>query len=112
MSSEKGTCLTGLVSGQLYITTYELIRQEVKRMNIEHAVFSSTAIDVVRNAVAGGTASLLSQTVVVPVDIISQKQMMMRSAERPSSLFQLSHEIFAREGVMGFYRGFFASVMV
>ena len=109
MSPEKGTCPTGLVSGQLYITTYELIRQEVKRMNIEHAVFSSTAIDVVRNAVAGGTASLLSQTVVVPVDI---KEMMMRSADRPSSLFQLSHEIFAREGVMGFYRGFFASVMV
>ena len=48
----------------------------------------------------------------VPVDIISQKQMMMSNSKHPSSIVKLAREIFAREGVMGFYRGFFASVMV
>ena len=69
-------------------------------------------MDVVRNAVAGGSASLLSQTVVVPVDIVSQKQMMTSQERRPPSIIQLSRDIFAREGIAGFYRGFFASVMV
>ena len=102
----------GIISGQLYITTYELMRQEAKRMNDAHRFFSPTTMDVVRNALAGGTASLLSQSVVVPVDIISQKQMMMSKEKRPSSVMKLAREILAREGVMGFYRGFFASVMV
>jgi len=102
----------GIVSGQLYITTYEIIRQEAKRVNDAHRVFSPHTMDVIRNGVAGGTASLLSQTVVVPVDIVSQKQMMMSKVQQPPSMIQLSREIMAREGAMGFYRGFFASVMV
>jgi hypothetical protein len=102
----------GIVSGQLYITTYEIIRQEAKRVNDVHRVFSPHTMDVIRNGVAGGTASLLSQTVVVPVDIVSQKQMMMSKVQQPPSMIQLGGEILAREGVMGFYRGFFASVMV
>jgi len=107
-----GVSCIGIVSGQLYITTYELIRQEAGRMNDVHDIFSPPTMDVVRNAVAGGTASLLSQTVVVPVDIVSQKQMMMSREKMPLSMVQLSRDIFAREGIMGFYRGFFASVMV
>lgn len=81
-------------------------------MNDRHPFFSAAAMDVVRNAVAGGTASLLAQTVVVPVDILSQKQMMITNCHNPSSIVALARDIFAREGFMGFYRGFFASVMV
>ena len=102
----------GIISGQLYITTYEVIRQEAKRLNDAHRVFNPHTMDVVRNGVAGGTASLLAQTVVVPVDIVSQKQMMMSKVRQPPSMIHLSREILAREGAMGFYRGFFASVMV
>ena len=107
-----GVSCVGIVSGQLYITTYELVRQEAKRMNDVHMVFSTTSMDVVRNAVAGGTASLLGQTLVVPVDILSQRQMMMSKDRTPMSIAQLSRDIFRREGVIGFYRGFAASVMV
>lgn len=107
-----GVSCIGIASGQLYITSYEIIRQEARRLNDTHQIFSSAAMDVIRNAVAGGSASLLSQTVVVPVDIISQKQMMMSQERRPQSIMTLSRDIFAREGIAGFYRGFFASVMV
>ena len=107
-----GVSCVGIISGQMYITTYELVRQEAKRMNDRHEIFSSVAIDVIRNAVAGGTASLLGQTLVVPVDIISQKQMMMSKEKHPLSIVEISRSILQQEGVMGFYRGFFASVMV
>jgi len=107
-----GVSCIGIGSGQLYITSYEIIRQEAKRLNDNHHVFSDASMDVVRNAVAGGAASLLSQTVVVPIDIVSQKQMMTSQERRPPSIIQLSRDIFAREGIAGFYRGFLASVMV
>ena len=61
-----------LVSGQAYVTTYELVRKYVS-----HHSPSNT----VKSLVAGGAASLVAQTITVPIDVVSQQLMMQGRAE-------------------------------
>lgn len=57
--------------------------------------------------VAGGVAALSSQLVVVPMDVISQKQMV---AENPVSARQVTKGIISTVGWRGLYRGFGLSI--
>lgn len=107
-----------LISGQAYITTYELVRKYVS-----HYTENNTA----KSLVAGGSASLVAQSITVPIDVVSQ-QLMMQGQGKDLSRFRLNTDlgktermfgqtrnimaqIFAADGFRGFYRGYFASLL-
>ncbi|XP_075463931.1 solute carrier family 25 member 44 isoform X4 [Ascaphus truei] len=107
-----------LISGQCYVTTYELTRKYVSR-------YSSS--NTVKSLVAGGSASLVAQTITVPIDVISQHLMMQRQGEtmgrfrvraangkQPVVFGQtkdIIFQIFRLDGPKGFYRGYVASLL-
>lgn len=93
----------GLLSGQCYITTLELIRTRTKDYN-----------NAVRGFLAGGCASLVGQTITVPVDVVSQKMMVQGQGENTAKLNGAStiiREIVKSNGPLGLYRGYLISLM-
>ncbi|TSK19991.1 Solute carrier family 25 member 44 [Bagarius yarrelli] len=110
-----------LISGQAYITTYELVRKYVSNYSTDNTV---------KSLVAGGSASLVAQSITVPIDMISQQLMMQGEGEhltrfkvKPKATPALKHrvtfgqtrdiiaQIFAADGFRGFYRGYVASLL-
>ncbi|KAG5270653.1 hypothetical protein AALO_G00195050 [Alosa alosa] len=109
-----------LISGQAYITTYELVRKYV-------STYSSN--NTVKSLVAGGSASLVAQSITVPIDVISQQLMMQGQGEHLTrfrikpKMVGAKHkvtfgqtrdiiaQIFAIDGLRGFYRGYMASLL-
>ena len=94
-----------VLSGQFYITTYELVRQQTSRYNL-----------ALRGFLAGGSASLVGQTITVPVDIISQKLMVQGQGQCTKSYKvkgagMIIREIWDHQGPRGFYKGFGISLM-
>ncbi|XP_048376430.1 solute carrier family 25 member 44a [Stegostoma tigrinum] len=107
-----------LISGQGYITTYELVRVYVANYSNSNAI---------KSLVAGGAASLVAQSIIVPIDIISQ-HLMIAGHKGYLGRFKLSTtegkykkafgqtqevitHIFRLDGPKGFYRGYLASLM-
>ncbi|CAL1604740.1 unnamed protein product [Knipowitschia caucasica] len=112
-----------LISGQAYITTYELARKYVSRYSQDNTL---------KSLVAGGSASLVAQSITVPIDVVSQ-QLMMQGQEGHPTRFSLNKsdpaagaksrrvffgptrdimaQILAVDGVRGFYRGYVASLL-
>ncbi|XP_027945941.1 solute carrier family 25 member 44 isoform X7 [Callorhinus ursinus] len=108
-----------LISGQCYVTTYELTRKFV-------ADYSQS--NTVKSLVAGGSASLVAQSITVPIDVVSQHLMMQRKGERMGR-FQVRgspegrgivafgqtkdiiRQILRADGLRGFYRGYVASLL-
>ncbi|XP_015453866.1 solute carrier family 25 member 44 isoform X2 [Pteropus alecto] len=108
-----------LISGQCYVTTYELTRKFV-------ADYSQS--NTVKSLVAGGSASLVAQSITVPIDVVSQHLMMQRKGEK-TSRFQVRggpegqgvvafgqtkdiiRQILRADGLRGFYRGYVASLL-
>nr|XP_033779338.1 solute carrier family 25 member 44 [Geotrypetes seraphini] len=108
-----------LFSGQCYVTTYELTRRFVSQ-------YSSS--NTVKSLVAGGSASLVAQSITVPIDVVSQHLMMQRRGEsmgrfRVKAKAEGKHvvvfgqtkdiivQIFKADGPKGFYRGYVASLL-
>uniref|UniRef100_A0A3Q2PT05 Solute carrier family 25 member 44a n=1 Tax=Fundulus heteroclitus TaxID=8078 RepID=A0A3Q2PT05_FUNHE len=111
-----------LASGQAYITTYELVRKYVSHYSPSNTV---------KSVVAGGAASLVAQTITVPIDIVSQHLMMQGQGEhltrfkvKPKVMLStakhkpnfgqsrdITVQIFAVDGFRGFYRGYVASLL-
>ncbi|XP_051558181.1 solute carrier family 25 member 44-like [Myxocyprinus asiaticus] len=106
-----------LVSGQAYITTYELVRKYVSNYSKDNTL---------KSLVAGGSASLVAQSITVPIDVISQQLMMQGQGEHLTRFKTVSGakhplyfgqtrdiiaQIFAADGVHGFYRGYVASLL-
>ncbi|XP_041853558.1 solute carrier family 25 member 44a isoform X1 [Melanotaenia boesemani] len=111
-----------LVSGQAYITTYELVRKYVSQYSPSNTV---------KSVVAGGAASLVAQTITVPIDVVSQHLMMQGQGEhlsrfkvKPKMMLattkrrptfgqtrDITVQIFAADGFKGFYRGYVASLL-
>lgn len=111
-----------LVSGQAYITTYELVRKYVSQYSPSNTV---------KSVVAGGAASLVAQTITVPIDVVSQQLMMQGQGEhltrfkvKPKMVLattkhrptfgqtrDITVQIFAADGFRGFYRGYVASLL-
>lgn len=110
-----------LISGQAYITTYELVRKYVSNYSKDNTV---------KSLVAGGSASLVAQSITVPIDVISQQLMMQGEGEhltrfkvKPKVTSGAKHrmtmgqtrdiiaQIFAADGFRGFYRGYVASLL-
>ncbi|XP_076334042.1 solute carrier family 25 member 44-like isoform X2 [Tachypleus tridentatus] len=113
-----------LVSGLGYITTYE----KVRHILTEYANIKDKRV---KGLIGGGCGSLVGQTIITPFDVISQHMMMM--GQRNSSLIKLTEssntlnidlnhkhrgtvalsvvkELYKRDGLKGFYRGYFASL--
>ncbi|XP_077085425.1 solute carrier family 25 member 44b [Siphateles boraxobius] len=110
-----------LISGQAYITTYELVRKYVSNYSKDNSL---------KSVVAGGSASLVAQSITVPIDVISQHLMMQGQGEhltrfkiKPETGFDAKRsvffgqtrciigQIFAADGIRGFYRGYVASLL-
>lgn len=109
-----------ILSGQIYATSYEMVRA----MTSEYSNFT-------RGLIAGGMASFAAQTLTVPVDVISQKQMVQgQNASLQDTSIQNKHRqsnqrvivklkgpleiiksIWKENGIRGFYRGYLASLM-
>lgn len=108
-----------IVSGVFYISTYEGVRHILHQKKVHSSL---------RALIAGGCASLVGQTIVVPFDVLSQHLMMMGVNGREEKAFNhlgiktqsnkskfaltldVTKHIFKMDGIAGFYRGYWASL--
>ncbi|KAF0690103.1 Aste57867_18497 [Aphanomyces stellatus] len=103
-----GASLLNIVIGNLYITVYEVTNQ--------FAMENITANPSTANFISGATASIINQTVIVPLDIVSQRMMLdgqgsSAAAVKSSSLLEIGRDIYRTQGIRGFYKGYMPSVM-
>ncbi|XP_001374602.1 solute carrier family 25 member 44 isoform X2 [Monodelphis domestica] len=108
-----------LVSGQCYVTTYELTRRFVSQYSQNNTV---------KSLVAGSSASLVAQSITVPIDVVSQHLMMQRKGESMGRFMvsqrsdgrgilafgqtrYIIQQILQVDGIRGFYRGYVASLL-
>jgi len=107
-----GTVVGGLIPGRiLYLGVLEATKKgvgsflEAYDSNLSEPFVASTS-----SFVAGGCASLSGQLITVPVDVISQRQMIQKTGKALSG-FDVAKSIVARDGVGGMYRGLGASIV-
>uniref|UniRef100_A0A2P2I5L7 Solute carrier family 25 member 44-like n=1 Tax=Hirondellea gigas TaxID=1518452 RepID=A0A2P2I5L7_9CRUS len=109
-----------LLSGMAYMASYESVREV---MFTEGGITDSR----VRALCGGAVASLVSQTIIVPFDIISQHMMVIGQKHGHSVLNPLNIDyqyasnkevatrlvraVYAHSGLLGFYRGYTASLL-
>jgi len=108
-----------IISGVFYISTYESVR---------HMLTQQGAGDKFKAIVAGGCASIVGQTIIVPFDVISQHIMVLgmnahglgqrinplgldATAKKSQLAVSIAREIFRRDGIYGYYRGYSASLL-
>ncbi|CAG9768339.1 unnamed protein product [Ceutorhynchus assimilis] len=110
-----------IVSGVFYISTYEGVRHVLAQKNIDSRL---------RALAAGGCASLVGQTIIVPFDVMSQHLMMIGTVSKKGNVAfnplginnspdrsklaitaELTRRIFKMDGIKGFYRGYLASLL-
>jgi solute carrier family 25 protein 44 len=98
----------GLISGQVYIVSYELFRSHLKGYRTE-----------MKGLIAGGCATLLGQTITVPVDVISQHRMMAGQVKQwkhdkvnkmPSTV-EIVRKILKSQGPRGLFKGYVVSLL-
>ena len=95
----------GIIAGSAYISTYEVVRSKC----LNKMGWTQTYSDMT----AGALASLVSQTIVVPTDVVSQSMSIIKSNDsKKNSLVEHVKGIYQERGstVRGFYRGFGISV--
>ncbi|XP_022902283.1 solute carrier family 25 member 44 [Onthophagus taurus] len=108
-----------IVSGVFYISTYEGVRHLLAQKHVDSRV---------RALIAGGVASMVGQTIIVPFDVLSQHLMMMGISSKGDKMalntlgikdvgqgkftitIELVKQIFRVDGFSGFYRGYVASL--
>lgn len=117
----------GMVSGQMYLTTYEMVRSYLSGYGVE-----------VRGLIAGAAATLVGQSVTVPIDIVTQIMMMQgqiasagtsksrnyyvvvknvdyiiphKESVKLRGAVSIVGEIFRKEGLRGLYRGYHVSLL-
>ena len=117
----------GLISGQIYLTTYEIVR----------GYFSSYRSEV-KGLIAGASATLVGQTITVPIDVVTQILMMQgqvvstkgrqktngyvvvknvdyiipkRETIKLRGSLSILKDILKKEGIRGLYRGYHVSLL-
>ncbi|XP_046998545.1 solute carrier family 25 member 44 [Schistocerca americana] len=111
-----------IVSGVFYISTYEGMRHFLSRCEVDSRV---------KALVAGGCASLVGQTIIVPFDVLSQhlmvlgivsgntkKEMLLNplgislkpGRSRLEVTIDIVRQVYIQDGFKGFYRGYVASL--
>ncbi|XP_031626007.1 solute carrier family 25 member 44 [Contarinia nasturtii] len=104
-----------IFSGVFYISTYEGVR---------HLLSKYDTGERAKSLVAGGCASLVGQTLIVPFDVISQHAMVLgmgklnplgienkQNQNRMRISLDIAKAILQKDGFRGFYRGYVASLM-
>ncbi|XP_012558016.2 solute carrier family 25 member 44 isoform X1 [Hydra vulgaris] len=102
------TNLITVASSQVYITTFEVVRSKLPNIG-----------NTSKSLVAGVCASLAGQTITIPVDIISQKQMVTgQQADASANLkpkfksgISVVKDIYSTSGLKGFYKGYVVSLL-
>lgn len=98
-----------LISGQFYITTYEVTRSLMEGYG-----------SGVRSFCGGLVASLVGQSITVPIDIVSQHMMVQGQVGRDSvdkkkirlkGSIAITRDILRSEGIIGLYRGYLVSLL-
>lgn len=115
-----------VVSGVLYVSTYEGVRYILESYKV-------TNNDKVKAFIGGGCASLVGQTIVVPIDVMSQHMMLLgytisktanakhanfynplgivvQNRSRVQIFRDIARTIYVKDGARGFYRGYLASL--
>jgi len=99
-----GTNTLGVVTSNVYVTAYEVARQAFTRNISDNAVAA--------NLVGGASASLLSQTFLVPLDMVSQRMMVSTASKADAQgPFAIIRSVLKEQGVRGLYRGYCASLV-
>ena len=114
-----------VVSGVCYVSTYEGVRHVLERQGITNSK--------VKAFVGGSCASMVGQTIIVPFDVISQHLMLLgqasnskvtpeaKASANPFNITvegrskaqiaaEVARNIYLRDGLRGFYRGYLASL--
>uniref|UniRef100_A0A8D8TUB3 Solute carrier family 25 member 44 n=1 Tax=Cacopsylla melanoneura TaxID=428564 RepID=A0A8D8TUB3_9HEMI len=114
-----------ILSGTMYIATYEGARHVIARNDIHNPQ--------IKSLIAGASASLVGQTIIVPFDVISQHLMVLglaTTANKPNkkivleplgitidttqtkfrTTINIAQFIYKHDGFKGFYRGYVASL--
>lgn len=111
-----------IISGVFYISTYEGVR---------HILTQYNAGQRTKALIGGGCASVVGQTIIVPFDVISQHVMVLgmggqltgKHSVNPLGIkfdqstpkfrlgVEIAREILRRDGFIGFYRGYTASLI-
>ncbi|KAJ1558221.1 hypothetical protein HK096_002884 [Nowakowskiella sp. JEL0078] len=113
------SALGAVPTQMIYLTSLEVSKQKSKAFLQNSLNWSHEDAFVAANLIAGGVASAFSQIMQCPIDVVSQRLMIQdrrinstsSSKEFPRDTIQLISHIFKNEGVLGFYRGFLASVI-
>lgn len=131
-----GTVLCGMIPARMvYLATLESTKAGVHTLLSKYPGLSDTFMASSASFMAGGTASMVGQLVLVPIDVVSQRLMIMgggtaavagssaggamgaaaaaaaTSGPRRMNGLELTRQIIAQEGLRGMYRGFGASVV-
>ncbi|EQC34211.1 hypothetical protein SDRG_08414 [Saprolegnia diclina VS20] len=107
-----GASLLNIFIGNLYISVYEFTHKL--------AMENVTETPSVANFISGATASIINQTVIVPLDIVSQRMMIdgqggpsvdqSKSRKRAQGLISIGRDIYRQQGLRGFYKGYIPSI--
>ena len=89
----------GLIGGNVYISCYELFRSKMLKNQYGQ---------LVSDIIAGGAASLISQVIIVPIDLITQRMAVDLDGRSLSLHFQ---DVWKEAGIRGLYRGYLPSIM-
>ena len=105
----------------MYISTLEYTRENVEHIaagflqnppsswsiNRDQLHYLLPLVAPISGGIAGGMAAVSSQLIVVPMDVISQKQMV---AQNPIGAREVTKSIISNEGWRGLFRGFSLSL--
>ncbi|KAI4375269.1 hypothetical protein MLD38_013159 [Melastoma candidum] len=108
-----GTVITGAIPARiLFITALETAKVTTFKM-VEPLKLAEPTQAAIANGVAGMMASLSSQAVFVPIDVVSQKLMVQGYSghEKYSGGIDVIRKVLKADGVRGLYRGFGLSVI-
>ncbi|KAI5665747.1 hypothetical protein M9H77_15600 [Catharanthus roseus] len=108
-----GTVITGAIPARIiFLTALETTKITAFKM-VEPFKLSEPTQAAIANGVAGMSASLCSQAVFVPIDVVSQKLMVQGYSGHATYKGGLDvvRQVLKLEGIRGLYRGFGLSVM-
>ena len=94
----------------IYIGTLEHSKDYLQKylQKSSLSVDQQPIIASISGSIAGGFASGVAQSMIVPMDVVSQRQMVMNEpahSHRGSALYVIN-DILRKDGIRGFYRGF------
>ncbi|KJE89181.1 carrier protein [Capsaspora owczarzaki ATCC 30864] len=112
------TTVVGITPAQaIYLTSYEYVKSHAQRF--ERPEWSQDKKTLHQNLIAGFLSSVCSQVIIVPIDVIVQRQMVQGTQSAAGTAVEAARggyaefrHILATQGVRGLYRGLHLSLML